>query len=191
MPLDHFDLLAPFYDRLIRYNNPEKLINLIRLPQQGNILDAGGGTGRVSQWFNNTHSKIVVLDISHAMLQQAMMKNGLTSVCSTTERLPFAGSSFDRIIMVDAMHHVFDQEITVHEMWRLLKPGGRIVIEEPNINVFAVKLVAFAEKLALMRSRFLQAEQIASFFPSQESKITLEEESYHSWIIVDKLIVND
>jgi ubiquinone/menaquinone biosynthesis C-methylase UbiE len=190
MPLDHFDLLAPFYDKLIRYNNPEKLINLIKLPKRGYILDAGGGTGRVAQSINNSLSKIIVVDISHAMLRQAMQKKGLTSVCSITETLPFVGRSFDRIIMIDAMHHVFDQEKTVLEMWRLLKPGGRIVIEEPNISVFGVKLVAIAEKLTLMRSRFLRAEQIARYFPSQDSQITLEEESYHSWIIVDKLVFN-
>jgi 2-polyprenyl-3-methyl-5-hydroxy-6-metoxy-1,4-benzoquinol methylase len=91
-------------------------------------------------------------------------------------------------VMVDAMHHVIDQKITAQELWRLVKPGGRIIIEEPNIKFLSVKLVALAEKLALMRSRFLSAEQIAGLFPVKDSQISVDYESYNSWIVVNKLI---
>ncbi|MFU8772057.1 MAG: class I SAM-dependent methyltransferase, partial [Anaerolineales bacterium] len=155
MPLDHFDLLAPLYDRIIQYNNSEKLIELVELPSQGRILDAGGGTGRVAQWLNVNLSSIIVVDLSFAMLRQALNKKGLPSVCSKTESLPFDNNSFDRIVMVDALHHVYDQNLTAQEMWRLVKPGGRIIIEELNIKVLSVKLIALFEKLALMRSKFL------------------------------------
>ena len=47
--------------------------------------------------------------------------------------------------MVDALHHVADQEATIRELWRLLKPGGRIIIEEPDIRRFEVKLLALIE----------------------------------------------
>jgi ubiquinone/menaquinone biosynthesis C-methylase UbiE len=188
MPLDHFDLLAPIYDRLIRYNDPERLINIIELPEHGFLLDAGGGTGRVAQLFDKCSSNIIIVDISYAMLNQAMKKKGLPSVCSKTETLPFVDHSFDRIVMVDAMHHVIDQKITVQELWRLVKPGGRIIIEEPNIKFLSVKLVALAEKLALMRSRFLSGEQIAGLFPVKDSQISVDYESYNSWIVVNKLI---
>ena len=57
--------------------------------------------------------------------------------------------------MVDALHHVIHQGQTAREMYRVLKPGGRIVIEEPDIRKFGVKLIAVAEKLLLMRSHFL------------------------------------
>jgi ubiquinone/menaquinone biosynthesis C-methylase UbiE len=186
MPLDHFDLLAPLYDRFIQYKKPEKLINLVELPFEGIILDAGGGTGRVAQWLNVNLSQIFVVDSSHSMLRQAVNKRGLDSVCSQTESLPFADDSFDRIVMVDALHHVFDQSITAQEMWRLVKPGGKIIIEEPNIKFFSVKLVAIAERLALMRSRFLSPDQIASLFSEKEAQISIENEGYNTWIIVAK-----
>ncbi len=57
--------------------------------------------------------------------------------------------------MVNALHHVCNQQETVNELWRTLQPGGRIVIEEPDVRTFAVKLFALGEKLALMRSHFL------------------------------------
>ncbi|MBE0410684.1 MAG: class I SAM-dependent methyltransferase, partial [Anaerolineales bacterium] len=129
---------------------------------------------------------IIVVDLSFAMLRQALNKKGLPSVCSKTESLPFDNNSFDRIVMVDALHHVYDQHLTAQEMWRLVKPGGRIIIEELNINVLSVKLIALFEKLALMRSKFFSPERIASFFPDKESQIRIENERHNTWIIVDK-----
>jgi len=46
--LDHFDILAPVYDRLIGPPDPARLTALLRLPTDGWLLDAGGGTGRVA-----------------------------------------------------------------------------------------------------------------------------------------------
>jgi len=186
MPFDHFDLLAPLYDRVINKYKPEKLSGFVKLPIKGRILDAGGGTGRVAQWLNVDSSQIVVVDLSHSMLRQAVIKRGLVSVCSQTEALPFVDCSFERIVMVDALHHVFDQGATAEELWRLIEPGGKIIIEELNISVLGVKLVAAAEKFALMRSRFLSSSQIADLFPEQESIISIENESYNTWIVIEK-----
>ena len=186
MPFDHFDLLAPLYDRLIKYHEPQKLIDFLDLPLNSRILDAGGGTGRVGQWLHKNSSQTVIVDLSIAMLRQAADKKGLVTVCSKTEEMPFPDYSFDRIVMVDTLHHVINQVETAQEMWRLVKPGGKIVIEELNIDNFGVKLVAIAEKIALMRSRFLSGKQIAEFFYNKGSQVTIEYEGYNIWVIVEK-----
>lgn len=62
-------------------------------------------------------------------------------------------SQFLRGIVVDALYHMVNQRQAAQELWHVLKPSGRIIIEEPDIRIFAVKLVALVEKLALMRSR--------------------------------------
>src|SRR3970040_1698460 len=128
---------------------------LAALPVSGALLDAGGGTGRVAQFMSGKANPIVVADLSCKMLSEARQKDGLRPVCSHTEKLPFPDETFARIIMVDALHHVCDQRGTVGELWRTLQPGGRLVIEEPDLRLFGVKLLAIAEKLALMRSHFL------------------------------------
>lgn len=184
--LDHFGILAPYYDRVIRLRTAEMMIDLANLPAQGLLLDAGGGTGRVAVALAGLASGLVVADLSFDMLKQARNKGDLETVCSHSEKLPFADATFDRVIMVDALHHVCDQRQTAAELWRVLSPGGRIVIEEPDIRTFAVKLVALAEKVALMRSQFLSPPAIEGLFPSSNAIITTREDGFNAWVIIDK-----
>ena len=187
MPLiDHFGALAPFYDRFIKLGHVEKLIDIIGLPVNGILLDAGGGTGRVAQALRGLAGDIVVADESTGMLRKAAEKGGLIPVCSHAERLSFADAVFDRIIMVDALHHVADYRQTVREMWRVLKPGGRIVIEEPNIDTASVKLVALIEKLALMRSYFVSPKNIKVLFDDPTASSRIEVDGVYAWVVADK-----
>ncbi len=188
MPIfDHFDLLAPIYDRVIRPIQPEKLLSLIGPLENERLLDAGGGTGRISQYLASYATSVVIADVSLGMLSQAIEKNGLEVVCSQTEMLPFEDESFGRITMVDAFHHVDDQSRTSGELWRVLKKGGKLVIEEPDIDHFAVKMVALAEKIALMRSHFLSPQKICACFAYPNAKTWIEREAHNAWIIVEKV----
>ena len=184
--LDHFSFLAPFYERVIKPRHPEQLIRLAGLPVEGALLDAGGGTGRVSQALGEYAGLRVVADGSMAMLAQAQMKDGLHVVCGFTEGLPFADQTFACVIMIDALHHVANQEHTAAEMWRVLKPGGRIVIEEPDIHAFVVKLVAAAEKIALMRSHFLSHEEIIALFSGSDAQVQVVKDGYTAWVVIEK-----
>lgn len=183
---DHFDFLAPLYEWFIRPKDPQEMWALAGLPVSGALLDAGGGTGRVAQFMSGKAHPVVVSDLSCKMLAQARQKDGLHPVCSPTEKLPFPDESFARIIMVDALHHVCDQQQTADELWRVLQPGGRIVIEEPDVRTFPVRLIALAEKLALMRSHFLSPPRVVELFPYPDAGIRLETSQYNAWVIVEK-----
>jgi ubiquinone/menaquinone biosynthesis C-methylase UbiE len=188
MPLfDHFDFLAPIYERFISPKDPQELLALADLPVVGALLDAGGGTGRVAQFMISKANPVVVVDVSRKMLAESLKKDGLGPVCSLTENLPFPTGLFARIIMVDALHHVCNQRQTLDELWRVLQPGGRIVIEEPDIRTFAVKMIALAEKLALMRSHFLAPQHIAHLFTSPASRVRVETGKFTVWVIVEKI----
>ena len=183
----HFKLLAPFYERFIKPKEPEKILAQLGLPQpDGAVLDAGGGTGRVAQFLVGKTSQVVVADQTFEMLQEARRKDGVTAVNSHTEELPFPNGYFCCIIMVDALHHVTDQAATIKELWRVLKPGGRIIIEEPDIRNFRVKLLALAEKLALMRSHFITPGRILDLFGDDRSVKRIEVDGWTAWMIVEK-----
>jgi demethylmenaquinone methyltransferase/2-methoxy-6-polyprenyl-1,4-benzoquinol methylase len=181
---DHFDFLAPIYDRAIPFSRLEEMLRVVSLPVDGLLLDAGGGTGRVAAALRPYVRAALVADFSPGMLVQARGK-GLPAVQTPAEHLPFAAGTFERIIMIDALHHVHNQAATLAELWRVLKPGGRLVVEEPDLRTFIVKIVAVGEKLALMRSHFLSPPKIAALFPP-EAQVRIETEGYTAWVIVEK-----
>jgi len=182
MPFDHFDFIAPIYAR-VTYSSLDKMREVAGLPIEGRLLDIGGGTGRVASALLQDVSEVVIADVSMGMLKQTH-RSTLKPVCSHSETLPFADNFFDRVIMVDALHHVIDQPASAREMFRVLKPGGRIIIEEPDINVFGVKMVALAEKLLLMRSHFLSPIKIKALFPDGITNIISEDAS--AWVVISK-----
>jgi ubiquinone/menaquinone biosynthesis C-methylase UbiE len=185
---NHFDFLAPIYDLVLQIPDPQPLISLARLPVNGAVLDAGGGTGRISQVLRGLTGTVIVADLSFGMLTQAMLKRDLLPVNAKTEELPFSTGSFERIIMVDALHHVINQAQTIDELWRLLEPGGRLVIEEPDIGAPIVKLIAAAEKIAFMRSHFLAPQKIAALFHHANARTSLHRLGYNAWVVVDKVM---
>jgi ubiquinone/menaquinone biosynthesis C-methylase UbiE len=185
--LDHFGLLAPYYDRIFEPRKKDDWQRLLQLPLEGMLLDIGGGTGRVSQHLCDQVSNTVLVDPSTEMLSQASEKVCLNRTRAAAERLPFDEGVFDCIIMVDALHHVENQTQTMIEMWRVLKPGGRILIEEPDIRHFSIKLLALGEKLLLMRSHFLSPDVIKAAFNAQTAQVTIETSGINAYIVVAKM----
>lgn len=183
----HFDLLAPFYDRAIRPPGTDRLAAALRLPTTGWLLDAGGGTGRVSSPLQPLVGRLVISDLSVPMLEQARVKGVACPVQSYAERLPFPDHQFDRVLVVDAMHHFADQRQAIGELLRVLKPGGRLVIEEPDIALLRVKLVAWAEKLALMGSRFYAPHDLAVMVSAYGFSAAVQpHDAFSAWVMVDK-----
>ncbi|MCL4561717.1 MAG: class I SAM-dependent methyltransferase [Chloroflexi bacterium] len=187
MPLlKHFNWIAPHYEAWIGADGNNPIATLAALPTPGRLLDAGGGTGRVSNYLRDLAGQVVVADESFGMLHQAVALHALPAAEAEVEALPFPAASFDRILMVDAFHHLRDQRQTAGELWRVLAEGGRIVIEEPDVRKLSVKLTAIAEKLLLMRSHIWKAEDIRELFDNLGAATRLHQEGFRIWVIAEK-----
>jgi ubiquinone/menaquinone biosynthesis C-methylase UbiE len=185
--LHHFDIMAPFYDRVIHKLDLKRLINLLKLPASGRMLDAGGGTGRVSFRLRTMIDEVVVCDLSFPMLKQAKLKGRLWTAQSHIEQLPFPDESFERIMVVDALHHFCNQRQSIQELLRVLKTGGRLVIEEPNIDKFIIKWLALAEKLFLMRSHFFSSDEIVAIINELGCNACVDKDDrFFFWVVVEK-----
>jgi ubiquinone/menaquinone biosynthesis C-methylase UbiE len=185
--IDHFGILAPFYDRVIPPSDLNRLRERLRLPTTGRLLDAGGGTGRVSSQLRHLVDEVIISDPSALMLKQAQLKGKLQPAQAHAERLPFSNASFDRVVVVDALHHFANQREAVGDLLRVLKPGGRLLIEEPDIHRLFVKFVALGEKVALMRSHFVSAEQLRDMVAAHGHSAVIERDGqFTAWVSVDK-----
>jgi demethylmenaquinone methyltransferase/2-methoxy-6-polyprenyl-1,4-benzoquinol methylase len=186
--LNHFDIIASFYDRIIGPPETTRLSQLLKLPTKGWLLDGGGGTGRVSSRLGPLVDHVVVSDLSYRMLQKTRERD-VKPVQAHAERLPFTDEHFDRVLVVDALHHFCDQLDAISDLLRVLKTGGRMVIEEPDYTHKAVKILALIEKMLLMRSRFHSPEKIKSMIISHGVSAQIERDGrYTAWIIADKVL---
>jgi ubiquinone/menaquinone biosynthesis C-methylase UbiE len=130
--------------------------------------------------------KLIVVDSAQAMLRHAVHRN-LFSIYAPLENLPLSSGLVDRVIMMDAFHHVLDQKKTASELLRVLGPGGRIVIVEPDIRHFRMKLLAVGEKLLLMRSHFLSGERIAGLFENRNVLVGVRYDEYNVIVSIEKV----
>jgi 2-polyprenyl-3-methyl-5-hydroxy-6-metoxy-1,4-benzoquinol methylase len=106
-----------------------------RLPLQ--LLDIGCGTGAnlpMLREIVTTDGHVTALDFSPLALQFARThpaSNGVTLLQGDAQRLPFEDATFDVVTMLDVLEHVPDDERTLQEVWRVLRPGGSLVFSVP------------------------------------------------------------
>jgi ubiquinone/menaquinone biosynthesis C-methylase UbiE len=189
---DHFNFIARWYDRLAGSGGNELVRTAVGSAPGQWVLDVGGGTGRHSAPMVAVGARVIICDAAVEMLKQARAK-GLIGLVGSAARLPFADDSMDRVLVVDAFHHFTlpdgpaIQVTAAFELLRVLKPGGRLVIAEPDPRLTAVKVAAMIEKLLLMRSHFLSPPQMGALFESAGGRIvSLETRDFNMLMVVTK-----
>ncbi|MFQ1016151.1 bifunctional demethylmenaquinone methyltransferase/2-methoxy-6-polyprenyl-1,4-benzoquinol methylase UbiE [Gilliamella sp. BG7] len=104
------------------------------------VLDLAGGTGDLTAKFSQLvgdDGLVVLADINESMLKvgrdklrdKGLFKN-IEYVQANAEELPFADNYFDCITISFGLRNVTDKENALLSMWRVLKPGGRLLILE-------------------------------------------------------------
>jgi len=98
------------------------------------VLDVGCGKGRFARVLLESNPRVVVsgLDISEAML--ACVPAGVERLAALMTSLPFAASTFDFVYATESLEHAVEVDRAVAEMCRVLKPGGRLVIIDKNVE---------------------------------------------------------
>ncbi|WP_087024715.1 bifunctional demethylmenaquinone methyltransferase/2-methoxy-6-polyprenyl-1,4-benzoquinol methylase UbiE [Thaumasiovibrio subtropicus] len=104
------------------------------------ILDLGGGTGDLTAKFSRIvgeKGQVILADINDSMLKVGRSKlrdlgivGNVGFVQANAEELPFPDDHFDCITISFCLRNVTDKEKALRSMFRVLKPGGRLLVLE-------------------------------------------------------------
>lgn len=121
-------------------------ISLSGVRRGQHVLDIAGGTGDLAMAFSRevgAQGRVVLSDINESMLnvgRDRLIDKGCTNVefvLANAETLePFADESFDLITISFGLRNVTDKDAALRSMYRVLKPGGRLLILEFSKPVF-------------------------------------------------------
>lgn len=133
-----FDDVAPHYDRT---NTVLSMGNAILWraatvravdPLGGErILDVAAGTGTSSVALSKHGARVVAVDFSPGMVAEGRKRHpNIEFIEADAERLPFGDNEFDAVTISFGLRNIHNPHAALAEMYRVLKPGGRLVICE-------------------------------------------------------------
>lgn len=132
-----------YFDRVIKKHINKKDV----------ILDYGCGPGTFSIKLSYlTNNKVYGVDITKNFIKLCRkniefykIKN-IHPILLKDNKLPFKKNFFDKIVIIDVLHHLEDIEANFKEIYRVLKKNGKLIIYEPNKYNPAIAFTHLIEK---------------------------------------------
>jgi SAM-dependent methyltransferase len=135
--------------RLVFHRQFALVADVLRLESDQRVLDLGCGAGLFLAWLERRRElRLYGLDLSIASVRIARDRTSDAAlVAGDAQQLPYADDSFDRVVCNGAIHHLPDVHAALRELYRVVVPGGRIVLYEPTATRFAnwVRALAFRQ----------------------------------------------
>ena len=119
-------------------------IEMLKMVPQGGyltILDLGCGTGEMSARLSQGHHQIIGLDISPVAMQKFAQRRFPGIVATLEMGIPFQNGSFDLVWCSEVIEHLISPERLLAECFRVLKPGGRLLLSTPNSGYYAYRIL--------------------------------------------------
>jgi len=138
-----FSRIAPHYDLMNRLmtagqdiSRRRETIRRAKLMPGSRLLDLGAGTGDLAReaLHQQPQSSVTAADFTLEMMIEGRARSGdLPFVQANALQTPFAENTFDAVVSGYLMRNVGDMKQAISEQYRILKPGGRMVILDTTV----------------------------------------------------------
>jgi SAM-dependent methyltransferase len=123
-------LYAPYKRRIVELLAPEP---------GGRYLEIGCGTGADAVALADRFGvEVTGVDRSRTMVAEARRRGVETAVAADAHQLPFASGSFDGAWADRTFQHLADPPAALAELARVVRPGGRVVVADPDYGTQSV-----------------------------------------------------
>lgn len=163
---DRFD--DKVMDRILKYLKP---------PPNALFLDAGCGVGSHSFRIAKRGYRCIGVDLSESVVKIARenatvrgWESRTSFVCEALEDLGFADSSFDAVHCRGVLMHIPQWEKALANLYRVLKPGGRIAILEGNDKSMEMAIVLLFRKIQTRKSKMVKTEAGFEFWSEENGQ---------------------
>jgi SAM-dependent methyltransferase len=114
---------------------------LRHVPRSGRHLDVGTGRGDGTALVAEVAAPCIGLEYG---LRSALLaaRRGCTIARGDARRLPFAAGCFDSVTCLDVLEHVPRPREAVAELARVLRPGGVLILQTPNRELFKERVLS-------------------------------------------------
>src|SRR5262249_22204334 len=139
----------------------------LRLKRRHRVLDLGCGIGNFLAWLSRREqASFHGLDVAVKSLGMARRTAAMLALTAgDAESLPYQDGVFDRVVCVGAAHDLLNPRAAFREIFRVLAPGGMLVMYEPTATVVTKAL----RKLVINYNKYESPADIAhkeEFTPS-------------------------
>lgn len=171
-----FDRVAPLYDLVAPGTDRGPLNDGLGYAERelSTVVDLGGGTGRAA---NALDRDPLVYDGSRGMLKKAR-DHDLNVLQGDVRALPFRDDSIDGLVAVDAVHHFPAIETILEEAFRVLEPGGVLVIREFDPGTIRGTFLVLGERIVGFDSTFYGADELGDHLTNTGFETTVLERGF-------------
>lgn len=114
---------------LARTETHDWVIEYLSKEKTGYLLDAPAGTGALAIRLRDIGYEVVCCDINPSMFAADGTE---IRKCDLNQPLPYPSESFDFVTCIEGLEHLENPYNAIREFFRILKPGGKLILSLPN-----------------------------------------------------------
>jgi SAM-dependent methyltransferase len=125
---------ALFSRSVLKQRKLAALVSLLGPTDGLRCLDLGSDNGVVSLLLRRRGGRWSSADLTEASVAAIRQLVGEGVEWTDGRRLPWGDAEFDRVVVVDMLEHVQDDQAFVAELGRITRPGGEVIINTPHLK---------------------------------------------------------